>query len=92
MVKRINVIYWVDVGLALTFTLSFLTGILKWPRFLPNLGIKYSSLPMNLFTKVHDLGGLAMGLLVIVHIILHWNWIVCMTKKKFNRKVEKCEI
>ena len=78
--------YWIDVGLAITFIIAFVTGIIKWPTLLPKLGISYSSLPMAKLTRLHDVSGLIMGLLVFVHLILHWKWIVVMTKSLFKRE------
>ena len=72
--------YFIDLGLLVSFILVFLTGILK----LPKLGINYSNLNMVLFTKIHDLICLIMGLLVLIHLILHWNWIKSMTKSIFT--------
>lgn len=78
--------YVVDMGLALAFILSFFTGILKWPGLIGKLGLSYSALPMAAITKIHDFSGLAMGLLVLFHLILHWKWIVCFTKKVLGKK------
>jgi hypothetical protein len=78
--------YVVDMSLALAFILSFFTGILKWPGLIGKFGLSYSDLPMAAITKIHDLSGLAMGLLVLIHLILHWKWIVCFTKKILGRK------
>jgi len=43
---------------------------------------------MGAITKIHDFSGLAMGLLVLVHIIMHWRWIVSFTKKLLGGKNE----
>jgi hypothetical protein len=80
--------YFVDVGLALAFILSFLTGIVKWPGLVNKLGLTYSDLPMFTISKIHDFSGLAMGIFVLVHLILHWKWIVCFTKKMLGKNVE----
>ena len=77
--------YFIDIGLTITFILAFITGIIKWPALLPKLGISYADAPMRTFTLIHDWSGLIMGLLVLVHIALHWRWIVTMTKKIFRR-------
>ena len=76
--------YWVDIGLIITFILAFVTGVFKWPSL-----VKYSfnlGLNMKLFSLIHDWSGLIMGLLVFVHIALHWKWLVVMTKSKFKKK------
>lgn len=78
--------YIVDMGLAITFILSFFTGITKWPGLVQKFGLSYNDLPMRAITLIHDWSGLIMGLLVLVHIILHWKWIVAFTKKILAKK------
>lgn len=89
MNKKLIQKYWINVGLASTFLLASLTGILKWPNLLPKLGIAYSSVPMLIFTRIHDLSGLIMTILVLVHIIQHRKWITAMTKNIFCKKNKK---
>ena len=84
--NKIKVNYWIDVCLAITFLLVFITGIFKWPGLITKFGISYSDLPMRTFTFIHDWSGLIMGLLVLIHLILHWNWIVSVTKSMIRGK------
>jgi len=84
MNKELITKYWIDFGLAITFILVTITGFFKWPGLLPKLGISYSSFPMLVFTRIHDISGLVMALLVFIHIIQHWKWIVVMFKKIFR--------
>lgn len=81
--------YFIDVGLTITFILVFFTGILKWPGLVLWFGFSYSNFPMRAFSLIHDWSGLIMSLLVFVHIILHWNWIIATTKKIFSKKKRK---
>ncbi|MBN2422244.1 DUF4405 domain-containing protein [Candidatus Woesearchaeota archaeon] len=83
--------YFIDLGLAVSFILVFITGVIKFPKLLPSLGIRYSYLPMNLFTVIHDWSGIAIGIFVLLHLILHWKWIVCMTKNMVNKNLKKCD-
>lgn len=85
MKKKTLVDYWVDIGLVITFLLTFLTGLIKWPGLVKLLGENYLKLPLRAFTLIHDWSGLLMGVLVIIHIITHWKWIVRMTKTIFKR-------
>ena len=44
-----------------------------------------------LFTRfqwkdIHNWSGILMALGVLGHLVLHWNWMVCMTKNIFKRK------
>lgn len=38
------------------------------------------------FTFIHILLGSLLTVLAIIHVILHWNWIVSMTKKIWSKK------
>ena len=78
--------YWIDVGLAITFIIAFVTGIIKWPGLSLKLGINIKNLNLAAINRAHDRAGLIMGLLVFVHLILHWKWIVVMTKNLFKRE------
>ena len=80
--------YWIDVGLIISFLIAAVTGVLKFPGLLPSLGISYSSLPMRQITRAHDWWGIVMTVLVLVHLFLHWKWLVVMTKSLFKKKVE----
>jgi thiamine transporter ThiT len=84
--------YWIDIGMGIAFMLSLITGIIKWPRLITWFGLTYSQLPMKAISAVHDWSGIIMGLLVLVHLLLHRKWISCMTRQFFNKKEEKkCE-
>lgn len=87
--NKLKLNYIIDVGLAISFLIVFITGIIKWPGLLPKLGLTYQQVPFQRITKMHDIWGLIMGILVFVHIILHWKWITTMTKKMFKKKTRK---
>ena len=72
--------YFVDIGLFISFLLVFVTGVIKFKLF--NL---YKSFGFPNISLIHDWSGIAMGVLVLIHLILHWNWIVCMTKGFFQK-------
>lgn len=86
-------IYWnyiVDMGLVVTFLLSGITGIIKFPGLLWYFGISFFQLPMRTINWLHNWMGIAMVVLVFIHLVLHWKWIVMVTKKiiKNARKKE----
>jgi len=85
--NRKNINYFVDLGLVFTFLASFGTGIIKvlvkYPEILRFLGIR--SLRMHTISRVHDLSGVLMGTLVLIHLLLHWRWLFTTTKKMFRR-------
>ena len=79
--------YVVDIGLLISFLLVTITGILKFRSFLDFFGITidYATIPIKVFSKIHDWSGLAMAVLVLIHLILNWDWIICTTKHYFSR-------
>jgi hypothetical protein len=84
MNKKLLQKYWIDVVLAISFVLSFTTGVIKLPILLGKFS--FSKLTLLTLMRVHDISGIIMGLLVLVHIIQHWKWIVTMSKNIFKKK------
>jgi len=85
--NRAKLNYFIDIGLALSFFIVFFTGLIKWPGLIKIIGVSaYKFLRFSNISTLHDYSGLIMGLLVLVHLALHWNWIVAMTKQIFSRK------
>lgn len=80
---RIN--YLVDCGLIVTFSLSFITGIVKFPEWTRYFSDVFLLIPASTLSRIHDISGLVMGLLVLSHLVLHWRWIVTMTKTTLGR-------
>jgi hypothetical protein len=79
--------YFVDLGLFMAFLLISITGIIKFPGW----GL-YGSLGFKGISKIHDWSGIALVVLVLVHLILHWPWIKSMTKCFFKKKKKSCEV
>jgi len=78
--------YIVDVGLAVSFILCFVTGVIKFPGFLRAIGATRVVLPMRDLTLIHDWSGVLLGLLVLVHLVLNYRWIITMTRQIFGKK------
>ena len=76
--------YSVNVLLLIAFGLAGLTGVFK---FLTVNGLvpHVKFMPFFLINTVHDWSGVIMTLLVLVHIVLNWNFMAAMTKKLFRR-------
>lgn len=83
--------YFVDIGMFTSFILVFVTGIIKFGKFLKAIGINlnYKELPMKEITMIHDWSGVFMGIFILVHLILNFDWIVSTTKEFFCKKNEK---
>ena len=86
--NRAKLNYIMGIPLTISFLVVFVTGILK----LPELRLHRLGLPMENITFLHDWVGVLMGILTIIHILLYWKQIVCMTKIMFKGKGnEKCK-
>jgi uncharacterized membrane protein len=84
--NKLKLNYAIDISAGILFLVAGITGIVKFPNLLPLLGISYRSLNMQLISFIHDWSALIALLLVIVHIILHWQWIASATKGFFGKK------
>lgn len=69
-------------GLAIKF---FMPSGVRQGRFQEFLGIQKGT-----WSEAHDFFGILMILLVLVHFVLHWDWVVCMTKNML--KSDNCEV
>lgn len=69
-------------GLAIKF---FMPSGVRQGRFQEFLGIQKGA-----WSQIHDWSGIILIIFVIIHLILHWDWIVCMTKGMFQS--DKCEV
>jgi hypothetical protein len=79
--------YFIDIGMIISFLIVFITGILKFPTFLLIVGNFYSV--SEFIFILHDWFSLAITVLAIAHVILHWKWIVRMTKKLYKKDRSK---
>lgn len=87
--SRTKLNYWLDAVIAVAFIASALSGVVflfagsggyqggRNPGFLTEiLGIQ-----RTVWSDLHTWVSLVMIAGVVIHLLLHWNWIVCMTKR-----------
>lgn len=79
--RRVFLKYLIDLGMLVTFILCFITGIIKFPGFLRFIGATRHVLPIRDLTLIHDWSGVALGLLVLAHLVLNLSWIMTMTRQ-----------
>ncbi|MCK5301022.1 MAG: DUF4405 domain-containing protein, partial [Thermoplasmatales archaeon] len=60
-----------NLFLIISFSLVFTTGIIKFPGFLPFIGLNPLSIPLYFITLIHDYSGLTAVILTIFHILLY---------------------
>lgn len=77
--------YWVNIGLIISFIICFITGLIKWSGIIRIIGTSaYNILHFKNISLFHDWSGLIMGILVLFHLVLNWNWMVGVTKNIFK--------
>jgi cytochrome b subunit of formate dehydrogenase len=92
---RIN--YYVDIIIGISFIVVALSGMILFfagsggyqggrnPRYAQEvLGVS-----RLLWKDIHDWGGIAMLGGVLLHLILHWKWFVCMTRNLLKGKAKR---
>ena len=74
--------YWLDIALGLLSVLLAISSFLLWV-VLPR-GYHQTR---TLWIFIHKWGGLAIGVIALAHVLLHWQWLVCMTRRQLRRAV-----
>ena len=82
--------YFVDFLLFISFLVTAVTGLVLFLFF--EEGVQrggyqeFLGLIKHDWTMVHNWAGIAMVILAAVHLVLHWGWIVSMTKSVIKGK------
>ena len=81
---RITTNYWLSVSLALLSLTLALSALLLWvifPRgYFPSRVV---------WVEIHKWAGLAITIGVLVHIALHWKWLLQMTRRYIDKLLKK---
>ena len=72
--------YWLDITMALLGLLLAISSFLLWVVFPRG----YHATRV-VWVEIHKWGGLALSVLVVVHLALHWKWVVRMTRRQLER-------
>lgn len=79
----------VDFLAFIAFLVVAKTGLIIF-LFLPS-GVKqgryqeYFGITKSTYSIIHDWAGIILLILVVVHLVLHWKWIVCNVKSLFKK-------
>ncbi len=84
--RRMLLIFMVNLGLFISFLLVAVTGILKFPRLLPALGVNMLRFPIGTVSAIHDWAGVAMLVFVFFHIFFYYRSFVAMAGRMFGKK------
>jgi len=94
--KRVTVNAIVDIGCIITFLPSLLTGLVLY-LFLPSGGGRGSSwstwmgITRHDWILWHDVASFALAVLIIIHLLLHWNFFQRITKRPDMQAKDECE-
>lgn len=89
--------YLVDTLIGIAFLVSGLTALVflvpvTWIDFSSSTTPTFLWLDFGIWQTLHKWGGIVMLIGVVIHQLLHWNWIVNETKKLLpKRKLKKQE-
>jgi hypothetical protein len=79
---NMQVVKWlVDLAMGIAFLFSAVTGTIKFMVLARIAGFSEIILPFALISEVHDRAGIALSILVLVHLVLNRAWILSMTRK-----------
>ncbi len=79
---NMQVVKWlVDLAMGIAFLFSAVTGTIKFLILMRVAGFSEIILPVALMSEVHDRAGIALSILVLVHLVLNRAWILSMTRK-----------
>ena len=85
--KRCWINYAIDVLLFLTGLTLAISSLLIWVVFPKGYNPQWL-----LWIAIHKWSGFALGIEVLLHIVLHWRWLVTMTVRIFGgRKNSQCD-
>ena len=82
--------YFIDLLMIIFFIINSITGLIIF-FFLPT-GVKRGGYQVFLgiikqnLVDIHNWSGILLLIIIAIHLILHWNWIVCMTKSIIQKK------
>jgi hypothetical protein len=84
-VNKARVNYWVDVATGLAFVMSAVSGIvLLLPASLADGQLRMLGVSYQAWNQLHTWSSLLMVAGALIHVALHWQWVVSMTKKTFR--------
>ena len=86
--KKSTVNYIIDIVIGLGFLVSAITGIFLFFNTSGGYqgGRNEQYFIRALWMDIHTWSSIIMTVGVTAHLILHWNWMVCMTRKLFSQK------
>ena len=99
--KKIQLNAFVNIVAFIAVLISLVSGIVLWQALPHGSGFRggrgflaeqfFWGLDRSAWLDLHYISSLAFGILVIYHLILHWNWIKCLPKIFSRKKGTECK-
>ncbi len=94
MKSKAKINYWVDVVIAISFIISIVSGLILFLGTSggyqggrnPDYGRMILLLSHHQWSGLHTWSSIAMAGGAFLHLVLHGNWLVCMTKNVFAKR------
>jgi quinol-cytochrome oxidoreductase complex cytochrome b subunit len=86
VVRRGPLLYWLSASSAALLLFEFMSGIILWFVLPSGQGWRFSStatvlgLDRHTWIDLHDWAALVLTAVVVVHIVMHWKWILRQTR------------
>ena len=89
--------WWIDTALFGSALVAILSGI--YFLFLPSGGFQGGRNPLyniqilfdrHTWDDLHTWGGIAMIVAAIIHLVIHWSWVVSMARRTWNELTGQC--
>ena len=90
--KRRIINYIIDITLLLTIIILFFTGLIKYPPIQKLLSIDIASIPYTAISTLHDLSGISLLVLGLLHIFMHQKVLWKTTKSIIKDKKKSTKI
>jgi Domain of unknown function (DUF4405) len=82
---------WLDAAIFISLVLTAWTGVILWLILPEGSGSSYSlflGVSKSAWVTVHDWAGVAMLAGLLMHVVLHWEWVVCVASR-FTRRLPR---
>jgi cytochrome b subunit of formate dehydrogenase len=89
--EKASLNYWIDILLVICLIVVAISGLVLYLAFVsgePKIGrtVTFLGTHKSDWQPWHNYFGLAMLVLLILHLILHFGWLMSMTKSLFDKK------
>ncbi len=94
--RKVTLLYWIVVGAFLAFALEVFSGFVLWLAFETGPGFggrrglagveppgrqEFMLISRQNWLNIHDWTAVALMVIVLFHLILHWRWIVNTSRR-----------